>query len=159
MADLCFSYRSLVLFNGAFHIESRGKKKEVVMFRFSIRHTALLLLIHAIFFVSFLNIPSLRHLSGFFFGSFILLLNVLLSVFLFTRVHFLNARGTLLHRLALLLAIFIKGVNLLFLTYLGVKALGLGVFPIVSGAMLALVGSCAFFVFKSVLQEDKCKFF
>ena len=110
--------------------------------------------IQALLFVSFLNNADYQWISGLCFGSLLLTLNAFLSVFLFTQTNLLSKKG-ILHRLALLLAISIKGVNLLFLAYLGIERLNLGAYPIVLGAMCALViHVVVFFLFSKLFSEN-----
>ena len=119
-----------------------------------VRLTILLSLFQALLFVFFINSADYRWISGLCFGSVILTLNVFLSVCLFTRTNFLSKEG-ILHRLALLLAISIKGVNLLFLAYLGIERLNFGAYPIVLGAMSGLVIHVAvFFLFSNTFSEN-----
>lgn len=103
----------------------------------------------------FIESKSFRWVSGLCFGSAILTLNVFLSVFIFSKVK-RPSNQRILHRLALLLAISIKGVNLLFLAYLGIELLDLGAYPIVLGAMCNLVIHVAvFFLFSDSILENK----
>lgn len=88
---------------------------------------------------------SMDSLSGFAFGVGAFTFNVSLSVFLFSRLFFANALKGNRHRLALLLAISAKGVNLLVLTYLGIQTLDLGVLAVVFGANFSLMAHVVFF--------------
>lgn len=119
-----------------------------------VRMTVLLTLFQALIFVSFINNQAYRWISGLCFGNLLLTLNVFLSVFLFMRSGALSKKTTL-HRLALLLAISFKGVNLLFLAYLGIERLNFGAYPIVLGAMSGLaIHVAGFFLFSKFFLEN-----
>ncbi len=98
-------------------------------------------------FAVFLNHSELHCLSGGAFGALILVLNIALFVVLLSAIDSLSnvPHKTLIHRLSLLLVIFIKGFNLLFLSYVGIHILHLGAFAVVIGAMLGLAGHIAYY--------------
>lgn len=120
------------------------------MFERYTRQVFLLLVCHIFVFGFLYGFTENRLFAGLVYGSFVLTLNFFLSAFIFAG-GFSNSRESLtdfssppvrkgiFNRLALLLALSVKGVNLLFLTYLGIKFLDLNVFFIVLGALLALV--------------------
>ncbi len=109
------------------------------MSRIYLRRSLEFILLNLVLFL-FCLIQGIHSFSAVCFGSLILNLNILLSAFLFYRTsNHRTFKNSLSHRLALLLAISIKGINLLFLTYLGIVFLRFGGYSILLGAFGALV--------------------
>ena len=109
----------------------------------------------AVFFTFFNNL-ALSWLSAIAYGNLIFTFNIFLFVVLFSAVSFkaLQPKKTFLHRLSLLLAISIKGFNLLVLAYLGMSVLNLGSIPILIGAMIGLTAHVIFFLLYFFFSSD-----
>ena len=89
--------------------------------------------------------PWIKNTGAVMFGSLIVAVNILLSIFIIKRIGIRQKSQGILYRLALLLAFFTKVFNLLILTYLGIMILGFDPYLLVVGALLGLFAHLVYF--------------